>query len=95
VLLRFDHRLIVCNDRFVEVYNIPADRVRPGMKLTEIVDLRIEAGSFPAMTRKNISAGATASRAPTSKRQHCRIAGRAHHQDPAPADAWWRLGCHA
>jgi diguanylate cyclase (GGDEF)-like protein len=52
VLLRFDHRLIVCNDRFVEVYNIPADRVRPGMKLTEIVDLRIEAGSFPAMTRE-------------------------------------------
>src|SRR5215217_5960434 len=38
-----DHRLIVCNDRFVEVYNIPADRIRPGMKLTEIVDLRIEA----------------------------------------------------
>ena len=47
-----DHRLIVCNDRFVEIYNIPADRVHPGMKLTEIVDLRIEAGSFPAMTRE-------------------------------------------
>jgi diguanylate cyclase (GGDEF)-like protein len=47
-----DHRLIVCNDRFVEIYNIPAARVRPGMKLTEIVDLRIEAGSFPAMTRE-------------------------------------------
>ncbi len=47
-----DYRLIVCNDRFVEIYNIPADRVRPGMKLTEIVDLRIEAGSFPAMTRE-------------------------------------------
>ena len=47
-----DHRLIVCNDRFVEIYDIPADRVHPGMKLTEIVDLRIEAGSFPAMTRE-------------------------------------------
>jgi len=47
-----DHRLIVCNDRFVEIYNIPANRVHPGMKLTEIVDLRIEAGSFPAMTRE-------------------------------------------
>ena len=47
-----DHRLIVCNDRFVDIYNIPADRVHPGMKLTEIVDLRIEAGSFPAMTRE-------------------------------------------
>ena len=29
-----------------------AERVHPGMKLTEIVDLRIEAGSFPAMTRE-------------------------------------------
>ena len=47
-----DHRLIVCNDRFVEIYNIAAERVFPGMKLTEIVDLRIEAGSFPAMTRE-------------------------------------------
>jgi len=47
-----DHRLIVANDRFVEIYNIPAGRVRPGMMLTEIVDLRIEAGSFPAMTRE-------------------------------------------
>jgi len=46
-----DHRLIVCNDRFVEMYDIPSDRVSPGMSLVEIVDLRFEAGSFPAMTR--------------------------------------------
>ena len=46
-----DHRLIVCNDRFVEMYDIPPDRVSPGMSLIEIVDLRFEAGSFPAMTR--------------------------------------------
>jgi len=46
-----DHRLIVCNDRFVEMYDIVPDRVSPGMSLIEIVDLRFEAGSFPAMTR--------------------------------------------
>jgi diguanylate cyclase (GGDEF)-like protein len=46
-----DHRLIVCNERFVDIYNIPSNRVYPGMRLTEIVDLRFEAGSFPAMTR--------------------------------------------
>jgi diguanylate cyclase (GGDEF)-like protein len=46
-----DHRLIVCNDRFVEMYDIAAECVRPGMSLIEIVDLRFEAGSFPAMTR--------------------------------------------
>jgi diguanylate cyclase (GGDEF)-like protein len=47
-----DHRLIVCNDRFVDIYNIAADRVYPGMTLMEIVDLRIEADSFPPMTRE-------------------------------------------
>jgi len=46
-----DHRLIVCNDRFVEMYDIAPERVSPGITLVEIVDLRFEAGSFPAMTR--------------------------------------------
>ncbi len=46
-----DHRLIVCNDRFLEMYDIPFDRVEPGSTLMEIVDLRFAAGSFPAMSR--------------------------------------------
>jgi diguanylate cyclase (GGDEF)-like protein len=46
-----DHRLIVCNDRFLEMYDIPFDRVGPGSTLTEIVDMRFAAGSFPAMSR--------------------------------------------
>jgi len=45
------HRLIVCNDRYVEMYDLPPDCVGPGTPLTEIVDLRFEAGSFPAMSR--------------------------------------------
>ncbi len=44
-------RLIVCNDRYVEMYSLPRDRVGPGTPLTEIVDMRFEAGSFPAMSR--------------------------------------------
>jgi diguanylate cyclase (GGDEF)-like protein len=47
-----DHTLIVCNDRFVEMYGLPPGRVGPGTKLSEIVDLRYEAGSFPAMSRE-------------------------------------------
>jgi diguanylate cyclase (GGDEF)-like protein len=46
------HRLIVCNKRYIEMYNLPADRVGPGMLLSEIVDMRFEAGSFPAMSRE-------------------------------------------
>jgi diguanylate cyclase (GGDEF)-like protein len=45
------HRLIVCNDRYVEMYDLPPDRVGPGIPLKEIVDMRFEAGSFPAMSR--------------------------------------------
>ena len=44
-------RLIVCNDRYVEMYGLPPGRVGPGTPLAEIVDLRFEAGSVPAMTR--------------------------------------------
>ena len=46
-----DHRLIVANDRFVEMYDIPPGRVGPGSTVAEIVDLRYEAGSFPMMSR--------------------------------------------
>ncbi|MEH2563889.1 sensor domain-containing protein [Bradyrhizobium sp. AZCC 2289] len=45
------HNLIVCNDLFVSMYDLPPGRVGPGTPLTEIVDLRFEAGSFPAMSR--------------------------------------------
>jgi diguanylate cyclase (GGDEF)-like protein len=45
------HRLIVCNERYVEMYRLPPDRVGPGTPLAEIIDMRFEAGSFPAMSR--------------------------------------------
>jgi diguanylate cyclase (GGDEF)-like protein len=47
-----EQRLIVCNDRYVEMYGLPPDRVGPGTPLTEIVDMRFEAGSVPAMSRE-------------------------------------------
>jgi len=46
-----DHRLIVCNDSYVDMYDLPRGRIGPGAPLVEIVDTRFEAGSFPAMTR--------------------------------------------
>src|SRR6202047_4674568 len=45
------HRLIVCNDRYVDMYDLARDRVGRGTPLSEIVDMRFEAGSFPAMSR--------------------------------------------
>ena len=46
------HRLIVCNDRYVEMYDLPPDRIGPGTSLAEIVDMRFEVGSFPAMSKE-------------------------------------------
>jgi diguanylate cyclase (GGDEF)-like protein len=46
-----DQRLIVCNDRYIEMYDLAPDRVGPGTSLADIVDMRFEAGSFPAMSR--------------------------------------------
>ena len=38
-------RLIVSNRRYAELYDLPPDRVRPGVTLREIIDLRFAAGS--------------------------------------------------
>ena len=45
-----NHQLIVCNDRYVDMYDLPRDDVAPGIPLDDIVDMRLEAGSFPAMS---------------------------------------------
>jgi diguanylate cyclase (GGDEF)-like protein/PAS domain S-box-containing protein len=45
-------RLIVCNRRFIDMYGLPPESIHPGTTLQEIVDLRFEAGSFPAMTKE-------------------------------------------
>src|ERR1700674_2335951 len=45
-------RLVVCNRRYIDMYRLPPERVQPGVTLREVVDLRFEAGSCPAMTRE-------------------------------------------
>jgi diguanylate cyclase (GGDEF)-like protein len=41
--------LIMANQRYSEIYNLPPNSIGPGTSLQEIVDLRITAGSGPAM----------------------------------------------
>ena len=45
-------RLIVCNDLYASMYKLTRDLVRPGTSLSEIVDYRFAAGSFPNMTQE-------------------------------------------
>ncbi|HEX9471787.1 MAG TPA: EAL domain-containing protein [Bradyrhizobium sp.] len=46
-----EQRLIVCNRRYLDMYGLPPESVKPGTLLSEIVELRFKAGSFPAMTK--------------------------------------------
>jgi methyl-accepting chemotaxis protein len=41
-------RLIVCNDRYREIYALPAAIVKPGSTLADIVRLRAKSGSLPS-----------------------------------------------
>ncbi|MBR0723804.1 EAL domain-containing protein [Bradyrhizobium manausense] len=53
------HRLLVCNTHYIDMYGLPPERVRPGTPLSEILDLRFEAGSVPAMTREEYASWRT------------------------------------
>src|SRR5476651_908017 len=41
-------RLIICNDRYLQLYGLPADIVKPGAKLIDVVRLRARIGSLPS-----------------------------------------------
>jgi NO-binding membrane sensor protein with MHYT domain/methyl-accepting chemotaxis protein len=47
VLFDTSGRLVVCNDRYLEMYNLPADVVKPGAKLIDIIRLRAKHGNLP------------------------------------------------
>jgi diguanylate cyclase (GGDEF)-like protein len=42
-------RLIVCNDRYAEMYGLPPDLMQPGVTLREVVDYRFSIGTGPDM----------------------------------------------
>jgi diguanylate cyclase (GGDEF)-like protein/PAS domain S-box-containing protein len=43
-----DERLILCNRRYAEIYNIAPEQLRPGLTLREIVERRVAAGTSAA-----------------------------------------------
>jgi diguanylate cyclase (GGDEF)-like protein len=47
-LLLFDssHRLIICNQRYIEMFSLPSEAVKPGCSLRDLIALRKENGSF-------------------------------------------------
>jgi diguanylate cyclase (GGDEF)-like protein len=49
-------RLIVCNQRYIELYRLDPKRVRPGVSLSEIVDMRDAVGSCPSISKEEYHA---------------------------------------
>jgi diguanylate cyclase (GGDEF)-like protein len=47
-LLMFDReaRLVICNQRYVEIYRLEPDEIRPGCTLRELIDRRTATGTF-------------------------------------------------
>ncbi len=39
-------RLVLCNDRYVEMYRLPPAAVKPGITVHQLIALRVEAGTF-------------------------------------------------
>ena len=54
-LCMFDgnRRLILCNRRYLEMYDLAPGSIRPGTTLREIVDLRFNVGSCPKMSKED------------------------------------------
>ncbi|MFN3349540.1 EAL domain-containing protein [Pseudorhodoplanes sp.] len=38
--------MVLCNNRFIEIYGLNAEQVRPGISIREVLELRTKAGSF-------------------------------------------------
>ena len=87
-----NQRLIVCNQRYIEMYHLPGEFVRPGITLREIVEHRFKAGSCPEMTaeqylawRDNVAVSNKASDSTVKLKD-----GRtfAIHHEPMPDGGW-------
>jgi diguanylate cyclase (GGDEF)-like protein len=48
-----DERLIVCNRRYIDLYGLDAERVRPGVHFRDIVNMRYTSGACPEITRED------------------------------------------
>ena len=53
-LLMFDsaERLVICNERYLQMYNLQRDVVKPGITLFQLIEHRTECGSFKGDTNQ-------------------------------------------
>ncbi len=51
-----EHRLLVCNERYAEMYDLPAAVTAPGTPLRAILEARVEAGSGTSDSESHVNA---------------------------------------
>lgn len=68
VMFDADGKLVVCNTRFIELYNLSAKDIKPGLTLRDVMELRKRTGTMPAdidthiaLVQRSIRAGETRS----------------------------------
>jgi diguanylate cyclase (GGDEF)-like protein/PAS domain S-box-containing protein len=49
-----DKRLVVCNSKYATIYGVDPDRLREGMPLRSVLELRVAAGSCPSDSQRYI-----------------------------------------
>jgi diguanylate cyclase (GGDEF)-like protein len=84
-------RLILCNQRWAEMYGLTPAQVRPGATLREIVEARVGAGTFPTDTEAYLSLCARISSGDETKNWTIGLKdGRAIHvcNRPMPGGGW-------
>jgi diguanylate cyclase (GGDEF)-like protein len=47
-------RVIVCNKRYIEIYGLPSDLVRPGISMREIMEHSVAIGNHPGTTAQRL-----------------------------------------
>ena len=86
-----DSRVILCNQRYLDLYRLPAGAIKSGITLREVIERRIAAGTFDGDPDSYCATvlGAVARRQ-ASTTDH-RAARRAHHRGrrQAAADGGW------
>ena len=80
--------LILCNRRYIEMYGLSADVIKPGCTVRQVVEHRIETGSLTARRGRTIRRCPASRPDPGKGRDQCRRAGeQADHHGHAALDA--------
>ena len=93
VMFDANERLVVCNDRYVEMYGLSRDIAKPGTTLRELLQRRKGTGTLESRRRRIPLSAVEHDRQRRGDKLACRYAGWARHLGHQSADEGWSVGC--